>query len=112
MTIPKAPPARGRVARSYETGELAEQNVEEFLKHKTPVFERARSFASNPAVRIGLDVGTHTLNMRRTEADNRPPRSTVTARLMGDPTPMQQFLRDSRDQEKSAPSISRFTLPE
>lgn len=64
-----------------------------------PVFDRGRSVgAKDPAVRLGLAhlAGNHGesdhYQAHRTSRDSRPPRSVVTAQLMGDPAPGRSAL--------------------
>lgn len=83
------------VGRSKVKGEAATTNYEAIwsdfdnLAHKEmPVFDRGCP-TINPYARIGLNAaagGRETTSpIRRTELDRRPPRSVVTAQLMGDP---------------------------
>jgi hypothetical protein len=68
-----------------------------------PVFDRGRSVgSSDPGARFGLshvsgfaEYGTR-YQARRTDRDRAPPRSTVTAILMGDPKPGRSALAMSK----------------
>lgn len=56
-------------------------------RSKAVVFDKGRSQSQNPEARFGLLSGNTLVSFRTTEADRRPAREVVTARLLGDPAP-------------------------
>jgi hypothetical protein len=74
------------------------------------VFDRARSEATNPAVRMGL-AGANGMDMSavaftRNDADRRPPREVVTARFFGDPKPNRLEIAEAIRRRVMAKSVT------
>lgn len=95
------------------------QNYEErvpgaYVKKRQCVLDKTLS--TDPAARLGLSHGNgrgDNFQARITDRDRRPPRSVVTAQLMGDPKPGRSAADGFKFPEQpAAPSPMLWLLPE